>query len=175
MDWDAIENELIQAVRQAFDHLRILTVHEQLYALCLSVSEDGMGIGLNANTDPFLNQKLSEERAIEEITLQDESYFRWSSAEWHFEGVGDEFFQPLNNALTQAILNDKRDKLSFKKLIAAMIEALSHLRDARGHALKGVTLFVTITDGDKAEAIENRSAADLNAPDVAQAFISRFG
>ncbi|PZT91400.1 MULTISPECIES: DUF4303 domain-containing protein [unclassified Sphingomonas] len=175
MDWDAIENELIQDVRQAFDHLQILTVHEQLYALCLSVSENGMGIGLNANTDSFLNQKLSEERAIEEITLQDESYFRWSSAEWRFEGVGDEFFQTLNNALTEVLLRGEQQEPSFEKLIDAMIEALRHLRDARGHALKGVTLFVTITDSDEAEAIENRSAADLNAPDVAQAFISRFG
>lgn len=174
MDWGAIENELIQAVRQAFDHLRIIAVHEQLYALCLSVSEDGMGIGLNANIDPFLNQKLSEERIIEEITPQDEIYFRWSPAEWRFEGVGNEFFQPLNNALTQAILNDEGEEFSFEKLIDAMIEALSHLRDARGHALEGVTLFVTITDSDEAGAIENRSAADLNAPDVAQAFISRF-
>lgn len=175
MDWDAIRNELAKAVQQAFDDFRIGLHDGQLYALCLSVADDGMGIGLNANTESFFKENLLEESAVEEMTSQDEGYFRWSSAEWEFEGIGDSIFQPVNDALTQAVLNDTLKGSSFEKLIDAMIGALRLLREMQGDALKGVTLFVTLTDSDEAEEIENRSVIAINPPNVAQAFISRFG
>jgi hypothetical protein len=56
-----------------------------------------------------------------------------------------------------------------------MIGALRNLRELQDGALKEVTMFVTITDSDEAEEIENRSAISINPPDLAQAFVSRFG
>lgn len=175
MDWDTIRNELAQAVQRAFADFRAGTDSDQLYALCLSASEGGMGIGLNANTEFCFNEKLSSESLAEEITPQYESYLRWSPAEWGSEGIGDDGFQPLNDALTQAVLNDALDESSLEKLVDAMIAALCHFHEAQGDTLKGVTLFVTITDSDDTKAIEDQSAIIINAPDVGQALISRLG
>lgn len=55
-----------------------------------------------------------------------------------------------------------------------MIDALASLRAERTAALADVTLFVTISDSDEAQAIENLSAKRLNPPDLARAFQQRF-
>lgn len=174
MDWDAIENQLEQAVNRAFDDFFAENVTDQLYALCLSVSEDDMGLGLNGNTESCFDKKLCAEGEFEEITPQYKSYLRWSPAEWCFEDIGDDLFQPINDALTQAALHDGLDETDFLKLINAMIASLRRLRETRADALKGVTLFVTVTDSDEAKEIENRSATDINPSDVSQGFVSRI-
>lgn len=56
-----------------------------------------------------------------------------------------------------------------------MARALRRLRDIYADRLQNVTLFVTVTDYDEAEEIENRSAILINPPGIAQAFVSRFG
>jgi hypothetical protein len=174
MDWDVIQNQIEQSVKRAFDEFVAENVNDQLYALCLSVSEDGMGLGLNGNNESCFDKKLSSESKFEEITPQYESYLRWSPAEWCFEDIGDDLFQPINDALTQAALHDGLDETDFVKLINAMIASLRRLRETRADALKGVTLFVTVTDSDEAKEIENRSATDINPSDVSQGFVSRI-
>ncbi|WP_082468227.1 MULTISPECIES: DUF4303 domain-containing protein [unclassified Sphingomonas] len=175
MDWEAIENQLVQAVRQAFDDFVAENGTDGLYALCLSISEDGMGLGLNATTESCFNEKLSSESAIEEITPQYKSYLRWSPAEWCFEGVGDDIFQPINDTLTQVVLNDELNDSDFLQLINLMIASLRKLRESQAKLLHDITLFVTITDSDESKKIENRSAVEINPPEVAQGFVSRIG
>ncbi|WP_413353955.1 hypothetical protein [Microbacterium sp. 1P06AB] len=46
--------------------------------------------------------------------------------------------------------------------------------DAVSAALDGVTLFVSVTDSDETEAIENRSATELNPAEVGGAFLRRY-
>ncbi len=174
MDWQAIRNELSQAILRAFDRFHERLDEEQVYALCLSVSEDGMAIGLNANTESCFARKLSEERELEDMTPQYERYLRWSPAEWCFEGVDDAAFQGINDMLVQVVLGDGLGASGFHDLIDAMIGSLETVRSMRADSLQGVTMFVTVTDSDDAEAIENRSAIAINPPDIARYFVSRL-
>lgn len=175
MDWSTIEEHLAQAASQSYDDFVVNNSIDDIYALCLSVAEDGMGIGMNANSETYFSEKLSAESDVEDTTPQYKNYLRWSPAEWRFEGIGDDVFQPINDTLTKMVLNDELDHSRFIKLINAMIGALRNLRELQDGALKEVTMFVTITDSDEAEEIENRSAISINPPDLAQAFVSRFG
>lgn len=174
MNWDDIESRMVPAVMRAFDDFVAANDTEGLYALCLSVSEDGMGIGLNANTETCFNKKLSSESDIEEITPQYQSYLRWAPAEWCFEGVGNALFQSINDDLSKVVLNEGIDETGFVNLINVMTKSLRSLRHGRGGILENVTLFITVTDSDQATEIENISAKELNPLDIEQLFASRF-
>ena len=62
----------------------------------------------------------------------------------------------------------------FEEHIDALIAALAALRAERADALHGVTLFVSVTDSDASESIENRSAAELNPPELSGPFLARY-
>ena len=175
MNWSTTGENISQAVSQSYEDFVFNNSIDDIYALCLSVAEDGMGIVMSANSETYCSEKLSAESDVEDITPQYKNYLRWSPAEWRFEGIGDDVFQPINDTLTKMVFNDELDHSRFIKLINAMIGALRNLRESQDDALKEVTMFVTITDSDEAEEIENRSAISINPPDLAQAFVSCFG
>ena len=174
MRWDAFEKLLTQAVEDAFATLEIERDRDPVYAICLSIAEDGMGMGLNANTESFFDRRRSEEEADGEMTSQEISYFRWSPGEWCFEGIGDDIFRQVNDLLGPMTLQDGIDDAAFENLIDAMTRALRRLRERHDRALQDVTLFVTLTDSAMAEEIENRSATRINPPHIAQGFLSRM-
>jgi len=63
----------------------------------------------------------------------------------------------------------------FDNLIEAMTTALVATKAALGERLADVTAFVTVTDSNDAEEIENASASRINAADLADRFLCRFG
>jgi hypothetical protein len=100
-----------------------------------------------------------------------DTYLRWDTAEWRDELVGWELFEPAARMIEETA-DDGDD--SFEEHIDALIAALATLRSARGYLLEGVTLFVSVTDSDDSAAVEDRSAAELNPPEVAGPFLRRF-
>lgn len=55
-----------------------------------------------------------------------------------------------------------------------MTVALTVAKEYYGNNIHEVTVFVTVTDSDDAEEIENRSAVRINTPGIAQSFLARF-
>lgn len=82
--------------------------------------------------------------------------------------AGWEHFEPISRAL----LDDDADW--FDEHIDALIDAVAHLRAGRTEMLEGVTLFVSVTDSYETEAVENRSARELNPPELSDRFLSRY-
>ncbi|MET3667222.1 hypothetical protein ABIC66_003852 [Caulobacter sp. 1776] len=119
-----------------------------------------------ANTEEGYQAHLAAE-------AEDEIYYRWAPAEWVVEGWDRAAFSRVNALLAQ---QDKSDFDSyFDNLIEAMTTALAAVKETLGEQLADVTAFVTVTDSDAAEGIENVSAARNNAADLAGRFLRRFG
>jgi hypothetical protein len=174
IDQGFLEINLANAVLSAFAAFETEHGNKEIYAACLSATEDGIGIGLNINTEPYFTKRCAEENIESEMTPQEIRYFRWSPAEWCFEAIGDDLFQPVNSMLLQSSLQGF-NAIELNTMTDIMARALRRLRDIYADRLQNVTLFVTVTDYDEAEEIENRSAILINPPGIAQAFVSRFG
>ncbi|MCJ9701845.1 DUF4303 domain-containing protein [Bradyrhizobium sp. SHOUNA76] len=171
MDWHAKVEKLRTATIATVDALTSLLKGQRLYAICLQTADDGMSVGLCANTEEGYAEKRASEAEIEDMTPQYSAYLRWAPAEWRYEIFGDDHFADINRDLIAAGANSNRDfSIYFDHLIDAMIHALAHLRAERAQALEGVTLFVTISDSEEAEAVERRSANRLNPPTLAGEF-----
>ncbi len=173
MNWRKIEDRLGNAVRDAVGDLLSSCGDQHLCALALFTADDGMGVSMAANTEEGYQTHLAAEAEDEPNTPEDEAYYRWSSSEWQIEGWRRVAFSEVNAMLAK---QDKKDfGAYFDALIEAMTNALKETKDRLGERLAGVTAFVTVTDSDEAEEIENRSATRINDPDLAERFLSRFG
>ena len=170
MDWNAKAEKLRAATIATVDALTSLLEGQRLYAICLQTADDGMSVGLCANTEEGYAEKRASEAEIEDMPPEYSAYLRWAPAEWRYEIFGDDHFADINRDLTAASANSKDFKIYFNHLIDAMIDTLAHLRAERAQALEGVTLFVTISDSEEAEAVERRSANRLNPPTLADEF-----
>lgn len=171
MSWTKIIDELEGASITAVN--RLLAAHdgEHVYALALYTDDGGMSMSLAANTEQSYDAQL-EKYGGRDITEQDKAYFRWTSSEWKYEMFSYEDFEETNRSLDQ---QDKGDfSHYFEALMEAMTVALVRVKAAFGDRLADVTAFVTVTDSDDAEAIENASALRINAPALADVFQSRF-
>lgn len=171
MDWNTEVEKLRTATLAAVDALTSPLSGQRLYAICLQTADDGMSVGFCANTEEGYAEKHASEAEIEEVTPEFLAYLRWAPAEWRYEMFGYDYFADVNDDLTAASLNGIENfSAYFDRLIEAMIDALAHLRTELAHLLDGVTLFVTISDSEKAEAVERRSAERLNPPALADQF-----
>lgn len=169
MDWNTRAETLGAATIAAVDALAPRLETQRLYAICLQTAEDGMSVGLCANTEEGYVAKRASEAELEDMTPDYAAYLRWAPAEWRYENVDGDHFTALNRDLTTASLHagEGFDR-HFDQLIETMIDALARLRAER--TLEGVTLFVTISDSEAAEAVERRSVERLNPPRLASEF-----
>lgn len=162
---------LQEAALAAFDEAYSAVSGERVYGVALTTDDGAMGVGLCITTVEHYETARAE--AAEAGVLSSpgyDAYLRWDTAEWLDELAGWKHFEPITR-----VLFDDPDEAEdgFEEHIDALIEALAHLRRERAEALAGVTLFVSVTDSDEAESIEDRSAAELNPPDLSGPFLRR--
>lgn len=171
IDWAEVREELRFAVQAAVGAIIETGEVADAYAIALSVAEDGMGIGMAWTTHAHYEDRVASE---DEATDEDLTYFRWAPAEWQEESWLDELFADVNDIVSDVAMDEGLDSKEMRKLVDALTWALAGLRETKGEALANVTLFVTITDSDEAEAVENRSAKALNSGALAEAFLGRY-
>jgi hypothetical protein len=172
-NWKDVFEDLQAASLAAARNLLSVYEGEHIYALALFTSEDSANVSMAANTEEGYQAHLAAEAEDEPNSPEDEIYYRWASAEWAVEGWDQAVFSRVNALLAQ---QEKSDFDSyFGNLIEAMTTALAATKAALGERLADVTAFVTVTDSDDAEEIENASATRINAADLADRFLRRFG
>ncbi|CAN7570082.1 DUF4303 domain-containing protein [Caulobacter sp. LjRoot300] len=175
MSWKDISEELRSASLAAVKGLLSKHEREHIYALALFTSDDGANVALAANTEEGYQAHLTAEAEDEDEpnSPEDEIYYRWASGEWVVEGWDRSAFSRVNALLEQQEESDFDSY--FDHLVEAMTTALVATKAALGERLADVTAFVTVTDSDAAEEIENASASRINAADLASRFLRRFG
>jgi len=178
MDWIQLKEDIAAAARQSFSELFARHGDETFYAFALYTDEDCYTVVPAANSLEQYQAKMAD---LGEANPQELAYYRWASAEWAYEACAAEPFNPICNRLSAAcsmVSGDAAAFVAFKANVhQAMIGALKLLDDENffGQRRDGALLFITSSDSDEAEAMENRSATLLNPSESCKAFLERFG
>ncbi|MGF7147978.1 hypothetical protein FHS96_001587 [Sphingomonas zeicaulis] len=170
IDWDRITRELGAAVIAVTDDLLASIGRQRPYAICLLTDGDGGSVGFWAATEDDFRRRLAAEAQAEEMTPDYEAYLRWTPEEWSEDAHGDGFMRGVSKKLFAEVIGGTASPDHFDRTIAAMTDALAHLRAERADALGQVILFASVSDSDDADAIENASVARLNPPALASTF-----
>ena len=176
MDWTAFETDMKEATFAAFTRLAPLIEDEALYAFCLQTTDDGWGIGPFANTREGLVVQTEKLAALMTISPHTERTLAWSPDEWRYVGFAGDAFMKVNQQVMQVAdgIPDADMPSHVEHITDAIIAALQQLRARHSDVLDRVTLFVTMSDSDDAEALENASSESLNPPDLHRAFLQRW-
>jgi hypothetical protein len=172
--------EISDAARETYRALLAKHPGEHFYAFALYTDSGAMTVVPAANTEEGL-QRVRKQMAVGDEERAPE--FRWATGEWVYEAAEAGPFHPLCKRLAGAVLGSDSPATEFghffHELQRDMIEAL-RLLDQEGLFGVGaererITLFVTISDDNGAEELENISAKLLNPPAVFDRFIKRYG
>ena len=165
---------LRDAAREHFTALRRKHPDEQFYAFALYTDDGAMTV------EPAANSEEGFERQAEHGGEDEACYYRWGTAEWAYEaGAQGTSFEKVYKALNPPDRCEDDDFGPFcEELHAAMIGALADL-DGEGFFGSGkdrerVTLFISISDSEDLERIEDESAKALNPKPVYARFQKRY-
>ncbi|HYQ53521.1 MAG TPA: DUF4303 domain-containing protein [Pseudomonas sp.] len=174
MNWQELESAALSAVKKALQDMSVEHPDEMFYACSLYTDSSAMTMALAVNSVEALNAKLEKEVEAEREELM--PYYKWTSSEWKYEAWKGEYFKDICKSLREA--GERGDISNFKEnLISLMVEILSTLRKEgffRSFKIQDPMLFVTITDDDGAESVENKTAELLNSTEEYSFFVRRF-
>lgn len=172
-------SEIADAARVTYRALLAAHPQDHFYAFALYTDSGAMTVVPAANSDEGL-KRVREQMAVGDDEKAPE--FTWATGEWAYESAEADSFNPLCKRLADTVLGPNLPEAQFdaffKELQRDMIEALRQL-DREGLFRTGaerekITLFVTISDDNGAEELENQSAQILNPPAVFDRFIKRY-
>lgn len=168
-----IKDNCSRITTEAINSLLSQRQSEDIYAYALYTDSSAMSISFGANSVSNFNNRLATE---DEVTSEDVAYFKWNTAEWEYESYAEEKFENINNQLSNLSLtmNESEFQTFFEDLITIMTEALKIAKTNTTKETKKSTFFITVTDDDIAEEIENKSATVINTPEVAKLFLRRY-
>ncbi|CAM3321318.1 DUF4303 domain-containing protein [Pseudomonas plecoglossicida] len=174
MNWQELESAALTSVKKALQDLNEEHPDEMFYACSLYTDSSAMTMALAVNSVEALNAKLEKE--VEEEREELMPYYKWATSEWEYEAWMGEYFKDICKSLREA--SERDDTSNFKEsLISLMVKILSALRKEgffRSFKIQDPMLFVSITDDDGAESVENRTSELLNSPEEYICFVRRF-
>lgn len=171
--------EIRDAARETYRALLAKHPGEHFYAFALYTDSGAMTVVPAANSEEGL-QRVRKQMAVPDEESATE--FRWGTGEWVYECAEAHSFNQLCKRLADTVLSTDFPAAEFGRffndLQRDMIEALGLLdREGLfgiGAERERLTLFVTISDDNRAEELENVSAKVLNPPAVSDRFIRRY-
>ncbi|WP_261822112.1 DUF4303 domain-containing protein [Pragia fontium] len=176
--FDRLEKELISTIRVDFNKLTELIKGECLYAVSLVTDSCFDSIYLGLSTEESLLRKIDKYQEKREVSEKMKSYLRWTPAEWGYDN------SDIPNSLLPKVSNILRDKKmevtsEFESMFYEVLEKVMRTLYQDGLFSNNIissqlTLFISISDDDRALEIENDSARILNSLDVYEKFIKRF-
>ena len=176
MNWVDLERRVYQATKSAFSSLKNTCPDEEFYVFALYTDSGAMTICPSANSLNGLQDKINQEDE-EDRSAEVVQYYKWASSEWAYEARGSEEFQDICKSLRES--EEWSDFENFQsQVFLTMTNALLSLKN-EGFFTSFKTqqfpvLFVTITDDNRAEEVENKSAKILNGEPVLNKFLSRY-
>lgn len=176
MNWLDLENRVYEAAKSAFTSLINSHPDEIFYACALYTDSSAMTICPSANSMRGLEEKVNQE---EEEDRSDEAiqYYKWASSEWAYEAWESERFKDICKTLRESSERNNIEKFQLQ-VFQIMTNALLVLKNEGFFQSFGIhqapVLFITITDDDRAEEVENQSAKILNGEKEFDEFINRY-
>ncbi|MGU5677298.1 DUF4303 domain-containing protein [Aeromonas hydrophila] len=171
MDWKKFEDECFDLTLSLVNGLVCENKDDVIYALCLYTDSSAMTVSLSANTERGFSESINANEDNDDEMVK---YYRWAFSEWLYDAYEASKFSGISNNLRGDTLRDIDFNSFFKKLIVTLTQVLCRIRDENINALDKTVFFVSITDDDDSEAIENGSAKIINSDMVYRKFISRY-
>ncbi|WP_025026055.1 DUF4303 domain-containing protein [Caldalkalibacillus mannanilyticus] len=174
MEWIEITRKIYDSTKRAFWALRNSRASEDFYAYALYTDSSAMTVMPAANSVQGLERRFAEEEDKSAASL---AYYKWTTSEWSYEAWHADEFSQISAELRNS--PNRNDEDQFRKhVFQSMIEALKKLDDegffGKGEAREKLVLFITLTDDDLAEGVENESAKILNHASVYEDFVRRY-
>jgi hypothetical protein len=179
MDWAKLAGDIADAATIAFSAWRVDHRNEQFYAFVLYTDGDCYTVEAAANSLERHQASLLEAN-VNASDVRMVAGHKWHTGEWAYEGYKDERFNAIYRNLEdhRATLSDSCEEYAVYKLSVqeCMIAALKRLRANGFFANMGesIVVFVSSTDDDEAQELENRSAKQLNSDSVYLSFLDRY-
>jgi len=178
MNWDDLTREIITDARSVFSKLLEQHKDEHFYAFALYTDDDGFTVVPAANSIEKYDANMLHNNVT---NIKSQIFRKWYSGSWAYEDCGDDEFNAICGKLSDACMalpeDDDEAFHDFTEHVhSCMINALQILDNEGfwGAARKNIVLFVTISDSDEAEELENRSAQILNPPEIYEKFLKRY-
>ena len=149
---EAAEKDLREVLGQIGD--------EHIYTAALVTDSDCCTLFLAVNTVEFLNGNDEPDNAS-----------KWYPDEWGYSDAYNSELSKLSKLLWEHHENLPGEAFFFD----AVISAMKQLKEtgAFGKRSEEITFFVSISDDEEAENLEDFSAKQLNSPELATAFLNR--
>ncbi|AOR58281.1 DUF4303 domain-containing protein [Pectobacterium parmentieri] len=172
MDWYRFEGDCYQLAVKLITRILSENPDENFYAFSLYTDSSAMTVSLSANSKEKLKAILD---ADSDKSKENQSYYKWAISEWAYEGYGTDFFSDMSKELR---LSPEREHFyDFKNsLIYSLTNALKRANEEivqEGHTI--AVMFVSVTDDDSAEDIENMSSKIINNRVAHNLFLERYG
>ncbi|WP_340028502.1 DUF4303 domain-containing protein [Paenibacillus sp. FSL H7-0940] len=147
--------------------------HEKVYACVFGTDSDWITLFMAVNTEESLTRHITnmKEQGLCD-SEQDEIYYRWGCSEYQYGE--DTHFNHISRLL-YATEDVQKYKDEIIRIIAKVVNETTGDVFARyGQAKADITFFVSLTDDDLAEEIENQSVHLMTVPSLASKFLKRY-
>ncbi|WP_091020913.1 DUF4303 domain-containing protein [Paenibacillus amylolyticus] len=167
------EEQFLAGFRPELEQTLAKVEHEKAYACVFGTDSDWVTLFMAVNTEESLARHIS---SMKEQGLcdseEDEIYYRWGCSEYQYGE--DTHFNHISRLL-YATEEVQKYKDEIIRIIAKVVnETTDDVFTRYGQTKADITFFVSLTDDDLAEEIENQSVHQMTVPGLVSTFLKRY-
>ena len=171
MDWNKFEEKCYQITVNVITKILSERSNENIYGIGLYTDSSAMTVCLSANSTEELQAILDSDS---DKSKENQNYYTWAISEWSYESYEAELFSELSKELRLS-----PDRAQFPEFKSDLINSLTNvLKRVKQEVFNRdgdiVTMFVSMTDDDDAESIENVSSKLINSDVIHDLFLQRY-
>ena len=178
--FESIKKDVQSAIEKAMEDIFEQVEGSSIYSMALVTDSDFITLYLAANTEAHMREKdlmYAEDMVdfysandIDSVKAGNSSFTKWIPAEWGYSDGNNSELNKISKILYDMEANDtklyseKNDE--FLEMVSECFEkAINNCVDTNRD---DIVFFISVSDDERASAIENYSAKRLNSNDVAE-------
>ena len=185
--FEQIERKVYDAVKKAMGCILEEVGNENVYAAALVTDEDCVSLFLAVNTYEYMRKKdlenlefmrqyLSEDK-IRKIEDGTDSLTKWTPSEWGYsDGTQSDLVEVSKMLFAKEQENSTEYEANKPLFFDAVTSALKRIVEEQvlDRDTGEITYFISLSDGDGIDEIENASAKLLNSESVYEMFLHLY-
>ncbi|SCW62352.1 protein of unknown function [Paenibacillus tianmuensis] len=146
---------------------------ERVYACAFGTDSDFITLFLAVNTEESLARHIAAMKKKDLCSSEeDEIYYRWGISEYQY---GDESHFNHISKLLYAVENAYDYKDQLVAIIARVVQETDEaIFTQYGQSKENIVFFVSMTDDEMAEELENETVVLMTKPELAADFLKRY-
>lgn len=182
-----LDNKIQQAVKVEMQNIQRKIGKERIYAVALVTDSDCVTLFLAVNTYEYLQKR--DKKYAKELDLSEEdlknvkegsvSLTQWILDEWGYSDGKNSQLNMISELLFEHDESEQYDEESYEEnqrlFFETVTSAMKHLIAEKvfGEYSEEITFFISMSDDERTEEIENYSAKLLNSADIYENFYHR--